>query len=165
MTHDPVSEFVYALALVLIFNLTGIVSRTITLYWRIYARGVDVSRVAASAGIGIVEQTLYIYCLSSTHREFIGSVLLFKAFYTWLSLSPPAPTTPTATGTTDGGTERLAIQKNDPARPHRNYLLELFYAYAIGNFVSLSYAIFFYEIVHLWLIRILPALPLEFLHS
>ena len=50
-------------------------------------------------------------------------------------------------------------------RQHRYALLEIFYAYAIGNFLSLSVAILLYEAVHLWLIRVFPALPLSFLHS
>jgi hypothetical protein len=164
MTHDPVSEFGYAMALVLIFNVRipigakvfglPIVPWTIRLYWWLSAPGIPVSRVAASAGVGIIEQTLYIYCLSSTHREFIGSVLLFKAFFTWLSMAPQA------VPQTDGA--GAAAPKPVVAR---HDLLEIFYTYAIGNFLSLAFAIFFYEIVHLWLIRIIPWRPLYFLHS
>ena len=81
-------------------------------------------RAPLSAGIGFVEQVLYVYCLASTHREFIGSVLLFKAFFGWLS-------------------------KDVMEDTNHQMLLMRFYVYAIGNFVSLAFAILFFEIVHL----------------
>jgi hypothetical protein len=169
VTQDPVSVFAYALALVLIFNVMPIprwgpiVPLVITLYWRKSAPNLALSRVAASSGVGIIEQILYIYCLSSTHREFIGSVLLFKAFFNWLNLVPPTATKEAGPTAADSG--KPQSQLNDAAERHRLYLLEVFYTYAIGNFLSLAFAIFFYEIVHLWLIRITPfPVLLPFLH-
>ena len=157
MMHDPVSEFVYAFALVLFFNITTIIPRIMQLYWWMCARPLSFHRVGASAGVGIIEQTLYVYCLASTHREFIGSILIFKAFFNWLSLAPP-----NVAATQD---DKQQISHAVSVRQHRYELLEIFYAYAIGNFLSLAIAILLYEAVHLWLIRVFPALPLSFLHS
>lgn len=156
MTHHPVQEFAYALILVLICNFRtrrfkGIVGGVIVLYWTIFSNRARISRTAASDGIGIIEQTLYVYCFTSGHREFIEAVLLFKAFSNWLSFNVSY--------------QNLKDATTSEVDDYRLTLLEQFYAYAVGNFLSLGFAILFYEIVHLWLIRLLPTLPLGFLHT
>jgi hypothetical protein len=127
-----------------------------------------VSKAPGSVTVGFLEQVLYVYCLTSTHREFIGSILLFKAFLGWLQISATAAAPAQATATITGRLEFNAPSSNPipiviaetPAvragSGEYRGMLAGFYIYAIGNFVSLSVAILVFEIVHLWESRFSP---------
>ena len=131
-----------------------------------------ISRAPGSMVIGLLEQSLYVYCLTSTHREFIGSILLFKGFLSWLEFSAaPSGSTPAAamitghpefTEPTTDTRIRVAIPETpvvtlaSSTRGQSRGMLAGFYAYAIGNFISLAIAIFVFEVVHLWASRFSP---------
>jgi hypothetical protein len=137
-SHFSFLELFIAFVLILILNLTKIVEKTITWYWQRFAQDLQKDRllyeqatlrVEFTSGVGIIEQLLYTYAFVSGFREFIGGVLLFKAFHGWLS------------------TQDSREQIHPDARAKES--LERFYAYAIGNFISLAYAILAYEVAHL----------------
>lgn len=74
--------------------------------------------------MGTIESAVYIYALVVNHTEILGGVLAFKAFTGWLSL-------------------QSGVHANGRNMP----TLVRFYSYAIGNFLSLLWAIFSYELV------------------
>jgi hypothetical protein len=134
LAHDPLREFFLALILVVICNVIPFMSTVINMYWRLSGIGLkgadrtnhaeSLVRAPLSAAIGLIEQTLYIYFLTSSHQQYVGSLLLFKAFFGWLTL------------------------QNANDTDHQKVLMK-FYVYAIGNLMSLAFAILFFEIVHL----------------
>ncbi|WP_428030284.1 hypothetical protein [Ancylobacter sp.] len=77
--------------------------------------------------IGIVECQLYYYALMTT-PSLISPILIFKAFSNWLSFK--------ADNTPDGEAKSIRT-------------LARFYSYAIGNFISLAWAIFSFELARI----------------
>jgi hypothetical protein len=155
-THFSFLELLIAFVLIIGINLLGLVAKTIGAYWQLFARNLKEKnkqlydmitlRVELTTGVGMIEQLLYTYAFVSGFREFIGGVLLFKAFFGWLELKKSRADL--------AGEEQLQKQltaEGQPGADHASFDLTLmrFYAYAIGNFISLAYAIAAYEIAHL----------------
>ncbi len=182
MSHDPLCEFAWAFSLIVVLNLSRIVSKVIKAYSFFCARQFKnthpdlyadmLSRAPGSIGVGLLEQILYVYCLTSTHREFIGSILLFKGFLGWLQASAMPSGSTSAAATITGRLEFTAPSTNTtipftiPATPvlasggstrgEYRGMLAGFYIYAVGNFISLGFAILVFEVVHLWDSRLTP---------
>jgi hypothetical protein len=93
--------------------------------------------------IAFVEEVLYMYSAFAQIESIFSGVLLFKAFYTWISgepvqiLQPPTP--PTYSDAVKAQFERFCQS--------RSHMLVKFYEYAIGNFVSLGIALLCYLLV------------------
>ncbi|WP_395665940.1 hypothetical protein [Methylocella sp.] len=163
-----VYAFFGAFVLVLLVNATGVVSKVITLYTNIFAHEFISSRnhlflrlkdkVELSAAVGVVEQTLYLYALFSGLTGILTSVLIFKAFNGWLTIAAPTGAdlqTPNAQTPTilpqTAQTQTIPPQTIPPqtAQPAEGHValenLIRFYGYAIGNFISLMFAIVIFE--------------------
>jgi hypothetical protein len=84
--------------------------------------------------VGMVERELYFYALIYPMHGMITAVLLFKAFSGWLKLGDPPPTT--APTNVLGSQELKGLQT-----------LARYYSYAIGNFLSLAWALLIFEVI------------------
>lgn len=140
--NEPFQFWVFLISFILCssFTWTGLVSFTIRSCLKLLekeaTKGSDLDeafkvelkdltvRETIGKVMGTIESVIYIYALVVNHTEILGSVLAFKAFTGWLSLQ--------------GGVNSNG--KNMPT-------LVRFYSYAIGNFLSLLWAIFSYELV------------------
>lgn len=93
--------------------------------------------------IAWVEEVLYMYSAFAQIESIFSGVLLFKAFYAWISsdkvqiLRPPVPAT-----YSDNVKNQFARFCNS-----RSPMLVKFYEYAIGNFISLAIALLCYLLV------------------
>ena len=93
--------------------------------------------------VGMVERELYFYALIYPMHGLITAVLLFKAFSGWLKLGD-TPVTPDSQGVLSS-VELMGLQT-----------LVRYYSYAIGNFVSLAWAILMFEGIRI-VLRLSPA--------
>lgn len=84
--------------------------------------------------VGFLEVELYMYAMIANVPSLIGAVLLFKAFSGWLTTQ--------ATGTPEAKSMRT---------------LARFYSYAIGNFLSLLWALLIFEVLR-WAMHSFPVL-------
>ena len=85
--------------------------------------------------VGMVERELYFYALIYPMHGLITAVLLFKAFSGWLKLGDPSPAA-TPTTAVLGSQELMGLQT-----------LSRYYSYAIGNFLSLAWALLIFEVI------------------
>ena len=91
--------------------------------------------------VGFLEKEIYLYALVAQVQPLIGSVLVFKAFTGWIRAEATArPSEAAPSG-----------EAEDSATVRTGAILR-FYTYAIGNFVSLLWALGIFEFLH-WLIR------------
>ena len=158
----PVQYYVFAAATFfnIALDLIGVVGWTISACLRVFVREVAVLKTPAARGpetleqiiknviaelradlgadkpvgriVGLVERELYLYALIFPMHGLITAVLLFKAFSGWLKLgdTPAAPDS-------QGGLSSIELMGLQT--------LVRYYSYAIGNFVSLAWAIFIFE--------------------
>ncbi|MFM0121090.1 hypothetical protein P0D73_19760 [Paraburkholderia sp. RL18-101-BIB-B] len=94
--------------------------------------------------VALIEETLYLYSAFAQIESIFSGVLLFKAFHTWIS-SYRLHVVPS---TSVASTYSLHVRKLYARfADSRSYMLVKFYEYAIGNFISLGSALFFYLLV------------------
>ncbi|WP_445371830.1 hypothetical protein ACH518_03135 [Methylomonas sp. HW2-6] len=82
--------------------------------------------------VGILERQLYLYGMVTQIHAFIGAILLFKAFSGWLT-----------------------TQAKDSPEGKSMKTLARFYSYAIGNFLSLTWALIIFEALR-WMVQTYP---------
>jgi len=92
--------------------------------------------------VGIIERELYLYGLILPIHGLITAVLLFKAFSAWLERDDPQETS--AKVLDSPGFKDVAK-------------LAKYYSYAIGNFISLAWAIVIFEAIRL-VLRFAPCI-------
>ena len=159
----PFQYWIFAVAtlLNLLSDLVGVIGWTISVCIRFFAREVAVLKKAPAGGtlnleqmtqkvtaelradlgadrpvgrvVGVIERELYLYALIFPIHGLITAVLLFKAFSGWLELSG----SPEKTGGEILGSAELAGLGT----------LSKYYSYAIGNFLSLIWAILIFEVI------------------
>lgn len=96
--------------------------------------------------VGIVEREIYFYCLLSGLTGLLGSVLLFKAFSGWLKLSESQKEEEEKSAQSN---ETQRTEDQSELREDEKFdvkTLARYYGYAIGNFLSLLWALLIYEI-------------------
>lgn len=98
--------------------------------------------------VGVLERQIYLYALMSPIHGLITAVLLFKAFSGWLKLGdmPDAKTEQTDDSKANLESEFKGLKT-----------LARYYSYAIGNFMSLAWAVLIFEGMRLAL-RLQPQL-------
>ena len=161
-TSVPFQYYVFAVATLfnIALNLLGLVGWTISVCLRVFVREIAVLKTPAARGtetleqiiknviaelradlgadkpvgkvVGLIERELYLYALIFPIHSLITGVLLFKAFSGWLKLGD-TPVTPDSQGVLSS-VELVGLQT-----------LVRYYSYAIGNFVSLAWAILIFE--------------------
>jgi hypothetical protein len=92
-----------------------------------------ISREPFGKSLGFIEMVLYFYTLQSGLSGLTAAVLLFKAFTGW-----------------------IGINGEDSSQEVAAKTLARFYSYAIGNFISLLWAIFLFELIK----TVGPSLPM-----
>jgi hypothetical protein len=158
----PFQYYVFAVATLLNFILdrVGVVGWSISFCIRIFVKEIAVLKTPSAQGtetieeiikkviaelradlgadrpvgkvVGFVERELYFYALILPVHGLITAVLLFKAFSGWLKLAD-TPDLPASKGVLSSS-ELMGLQT-----------LVRYYSYAMGNFVSLAWAILIFE--------------------
>lgn len=141
--------FILSAALVILLTWSGLVSGSIRMALRLLEReAADGSlldealkremraqseRKTTGKVIGAIESLLYVYALVAGYAEILVGVLAFKGFTGWLAFKEP-----------------------DQAHGKSLGTLVRFYSYAIGNFLSLVWAVVAFECVR-WCVMFWPA--------
>jgi hypothetical protein len=85
--------------------------------------------------VGVIERQIYLYALFSPIHGMITAVLLFKAFSGWLKLGDPL----------DKSGHEADLKVNGETEIKGLRTLARYYSYAIGNFMSLAWALLIFE--------------------
>jgi len=85
--------------------------------------------------VGVIEREIYLYALLTPIHGLITAVLLFKAFSGWLRLGD----------TSNGDDKDQLLEETGKAETKGLRTLARYYSYAIGNFISVAWALLMFE--------------------
>jgi len=83
--------------------------------------------------VGAIERQVYLYASVANIETLFSAILLFKAFFAWLEIKQKNPVKEGQLLSSDQGVQQLSLAK--------------YYGYAIGNLLSLVWALIIFEVV------------------